>query len=342
MPDIAIHHRPGSFSDRWLEALRERGISHRVVDALRPDIIEQLEGASAFMWHFAHGLAADLLVARHILEAVAMRMHVFPNRATCWHFDDKVAQKYLLESAGAPHVRTWAFYDLDAAMSWIDQASFPKVFKLRRGSGSRNVRRIDSRDEARAVARQAFRNGFAPSGGYVGQGWKIGRALKQNQLLPFLTSLPEKVARRVRLDRFAGREIGYVYFQEFVPENTHDIRVTVVGNRAFAFTRDVRPGDFRASGSGRIVYERSRISEEFVSTAFQVCRRIGSQSMAFDFLRDASGKPLIVEVSYGYDSKPVRDCPGHWDDRLQWHEGHVWAEHAILDDVVTAVSPKVT
>ena len=38
---------------------------------------------------------------------------------------------------------------------------------------------------------------------------------------------------------------GYVYFQDFIPDNQFDTRVTVIGNRAFAFIRKVRPGDFR-------------------------------------------------------------------------------------------------
>ena len=62
--------------------------------------------------------------------------------------------------------------------------------------------------------------------------------------------------------RMAGREIGYVYFQDFIPQNNFDIRVCVVGDKAFAIKRMVRENDFRASGSGFIYYEKDHFNEE--------------------------------------------------------------------------------
>ena len=125
-----------------------------------------------------------------------------------------------------------------------------------------------------------------------------------------------------------------MYFQDFLDGNSFDTRVTIIGDRAFAFTRDVRPGDFRASGSGRVVYDGRRIHPECVKIAFEVTRRVGSQSMAFDFVMDGGGAPRIAEVSYCYDARAVYDCAGHWDARLVWHEGHVWPQDAILIDLL--------
>ena len=130
------------------------------------------------------------------------------------------------------------------------------------------------------------------------------------------------------------RERGYLYVQRFLPGNTYDIRVTVIGGRAFAFTRNVRPGDFRASGSGSIDYDRGRIDLRCVEIAHRVTRAIGSQSCAFDFALDEGGQPLILEVSYGYQAKAVFDCPGYWDEQLGWHPGHGWPQDAILDDLL--------
>jgi len=77
---IAIHHRPGSFSDRWIEFCRDHAIPHVVVNAYWTDIIDRLRRASAFLWHIAHGLPADMLMGRHVLEAAEqMGLVVFPN-----------------------------------------------------------------------------------------------------------------------------------------------------------------------------------------------------------------------------------------------------------------------
>jgi hypothetical protein len=55
--------------------------------------------------------------------------------------------------------------------------------------------------------------------------------------------------------------------------------------------------------------------------------------MAFDFLSSPGG-PLLGEISYGFQAQAVYDCAGYWDPNMQWHEGHVWPEHAIMADML--------
>jgi hypothetical protein len=135
---------------------------------------------------------------------------------------------------------------------------------------------------------------------------------------------------------------GYLYVQEFVPGNEYDIRVTVIGNRAFAFRRFNRPADFRASGSGRIDWDPRQIDEEGIRLAFRVARRLQTQSLAVDLLQH-KGRKVLTEISYTYASWAVRDCPGHWvldgdaadaTGPLSWIEGRMHPEDAIFDDFV--------
>ena len=61
---------------------------------------------------------------------------------------------------------------------------------------------------------------------------------------------------------------------------------------------------------------------------------------ADDILGDVLAKntqPMIVEVSYCYVPESVYNCPGHWDRQLNWHEGHMWPEDAILIDLLEEV-----
>jgi hypothetical protein len=61
-----------------------------------------------------------------------MGIKVFPNIHTCWHFNDKVGQKYMLESIEAPLVPSYAFYDQKEAMDWVEKTNFPGLtFKMR-------------------------------------------------------------------------------------------------------------------------------------------------------------------------------------------------------------------
>jgi hypothetical protein len=155
-----------------------------------------------------------------------------------------------------------------------------------------------------------------------------------------LRQLPLKAWHAHRRRRLWPREKGYLYFQDFLPNNTKDTRVTVIGDRAFAYTRGVRPHDFRASGSGRLNYDLGQIDIRCVELAHRYARRIGGQSMAFDFIHDRDGQPAIVEVCFGYVAKLVHDCPGHWDRHLNWHDGPMWPQDAIFSDFLHALEKR--
>jgi glutathione synthase/RimK-type ligase-like ATP-grasp enzyme len=341
---IGIHQRPSSFSDRWTQFCLEKGLSFKPLDCLATDIMHQCDGLDAVLWHWAEENPRDQLVARQIIPALEARgLIVFPNVATCWHYDDKIAQKYLLESVAAPLIPTWVFSDRPEATAWIARTNWPKVFKLRCGAGSRNVRLVHSQLEAERLCQQAFGRGFPARPGYFSDmSTRFRRVQSATMFWKRIGQVPRTLARILAFQRQVPRQRGYVYFQEFLPGNAFDTRVTIIGQRAFGFTRLNRPNDFRASGSGRPVYDPAGIDKRCVELAFRVGERLGTQSLAFDFLFDSARQPKIGEVSYCYVASAVRDCPGHWDRNLNWHEGHVWPQDAILEDLLATLPAKVS
>lgn len=317
---IAIHHRKGSFSDRWISYCEREKISYKIVNCFDSNIIEQLHGCNGLMWHHHHGHYKDVLLAKKILFALEHAgIPVFPDFRTEWHFDDKVAQKYLLEALGAPLVPSYVFYDKTEALKWAHLTTFPKVFKLKGGAGSKNVVLVQNLASCKRIIKKSFGNGFSQS--------NVKNAIKDDILRFRKTKKPinilKAIARPIIRPEFAklqSKEKGYAYFQEFVPGNTFDIRVIVIGDKAFALKRIVRENDFRASGSGKIIYDKGQINIECVKIAFDVNTKIGAQSIAYDFVFDEEKKPLIVEISYGFAPAAYDLCEGYWDSTLQWHE----------------------
>lgn len=331
---IAIHNRPDSWSVKWLEYCRSHEIDHEVVNCYDCNIMTTLRRFDGLLWHFDHWLGEDLLMARHVVRAAEqMGLAVFPNTATCWHFDDKLAQKYLLESVGAPLVPTYAFFHESDALEWLRGAAYPLVAKLRRGAGSYNVRLLRDYAHAARYCSRAFGRGFSPVPGYLADvGTKVRKVSSPGDFMRGLRRLPGYFRAVLHGKRSLPCEKGYALFQEFLCGNTFDTRIAVVGSRAWGFTRNVRQGDWRASGSGSIDYDLRRIDMECVRTAFATTGAIGAQSMCFDFVRGAGGKPFMVEISYAYQNDAIYKCEGYWDPELRWHEGRMWPEHAILND----------
>ena len=324
MEKIAICHHPGYFSDRWIQYCQENGIDYKIVNPYQNDIMSQLSDCTAFMWQYGQTNYKDMIFAKSLMASLEQRgMKVFPNVATGWHFDDKVAQKYLLESIGAPLVPTYVFYTKEEALSWVREVSFPKVFKLKGGAGASNVKLAHTRKEAEKLIKQAFGSGFRQ------YRWKehfreeLRRYKMGKQQLRGVVKTVCMALRKypTELDHYQGKEIGYVYFQDFIPNNTYDIRICIVGDKAFALKRMTRKDDFRASGSGMIIYDRTQIDERCVQIAFAVNEKLQAQSIAYDFVFDQSNQPLIVEISYGYAVKAYDYCEGYWSSDMQWHNG---------------------
>jgi glutathione synthase/RimK-type ligase-like ATP-grasp enzyme len=335
---IALHVSELGFYNSWRSYCEKENIAFKTVNCYANDIIHQLKGCDALMWHHSQGNAKDLVIAKQILFALEHTgFKVFPNFKTNWHFDDKAGQKYLLERAGAALVPSNVFYDKLEALAWAEKSNFPKVFKLRGGAGSSNVKLANSKSEARSLINKAFGNGFANYDAYGSlkerfRKWRLGKTNAVDVLKGLVRFIHPPQSSKV-----AGRQVGYAYFQDFIPNNNSDTRIIVIGDKAFALKRYTRKGDFRASGSGDFGYDKELFDERCVRIAFDLTRKLALQVGAFDFVFDEENRPLVVEVSYGYVMEVYYPCPGYWDNDLHWHTGQFNHEGWMVDELVKSI-----
>jgi glutathione synthase/RimK-type ligase-like ATP-grasp enzyme len=268
-------------------------------------------------------------IARRLLPVIEgqLGLTVYPDQKTCWHYDDKIAQAYLLRAAGIPTPRSWVWFDREQAVAWARQAGYPLVLKLASGAGSRNIRLVNSVDEAIGWIELLFVAGVPclDRQWHLPPGWD--RLSSGTRLL--LKGDPPDPPWELNKD--------YVLFQEFLPGNDFDTRVTIIGDRAFGFRRFNRPGDFRASGSGDIDWDPEKVSSDFIHLAFKVASLLGLQSCAVDGLR-RHGEAVVGEISYAFASWAVEACPGHWDSKLDWHPGRMWPEEAQVADFLSRLN----
>src|SRR5690554_2438580 len=333
---IAIHHRPGSFSDRWIAYCQKQGIDYKVVNAFDSDIIQQVNGCDAFMWHHHHAQFKDVLTAKRILFALEHAgIKVFPDFKTGWHFDDKVAQKYLLEAIDAPLVPSYVFYDKQEALSWAESTDYPKVFKLKGGSGSSNVRLVKNFHESKRLIKKAFGKGFPQTDRFYSFKEHI-RRVKEGK--SGLIGVLKAIGRLFILPAFAkqqSHERGYVYFQDFIENDGFDIRTTVMNNRAIAFKRLTRRNDFRASGSGDVIFEYENLDKEYISLAFSIAKKLNSRSVAMDFVKSKTGEIKLIEISYGFTADGYEEAfAGYWDSKINWNEEQFNPQEWMLEVLI--------
>lgn len=316
---IAIQE--GGFSERWIKYCNRNQIDYIIVNAYDSYIIDKVKGCDAFMWHHHHADYKDVLFAKQLIYSLeSIGVKCFPNFHTVWHFDDKVGQKYLLEAIGAPLVPSYVFYTKKDAMEWIRNTSFPKVFKLRGGAGASNVKLAYTAKDARRFVKKSFGKGFSQFNrlSYLKErfrGWREGR----DSFSGVLKGLG-RLFITTDFDKMHAREKGYSYFQDFIPNNDTDYRVKVVNGNCWAFQRKVRKNDFRASGSGQLIFDNTQIPLDLVKSAQDTARLLQLQSVAFDYIYDkVRNRFLIVEMSYGFGYDEYECRNGYWDSNCVFH-----------------------
>ena len=318
---------------RFETILDYNGIEHIRLDANDSDFWEQVSKLDLFIYWWGHPYneRQKALTLIPIVEN-ELKVRCLPNMRTCWMYDDKIRQYYLLNQHGFPIAPCRIFWDRKKALDWLKNVQLPVVFKLKGGAGSTNVILVESKALGRKLIRKMFRSGMK-SGQVL---WGTAR-WKDFDLKMTIRRLGGAVLRRLNpFCTLPGWEHhkNYILFQQFLPNNDYDTRVTVIGDRAFAFRRLNRPNDFRSSGSGRIEHGIDEIDMKFVAKAFEISKAMNFQSMAYDWLYDENGDVGFCEISYGYLDTAIYDCPGYWDSSLNWHEGHFWPQYCLLVDAL--------
>lgn len=334
---VGINKKPfkgyNSFLCRFETILDYNKIEHLRLETSDPDFWDQVPKLDLFIYWWGHAYNERQL-ALTILPVIEEELGVscLPDMRTCWSYDDKIREYYLLNKYGFPIIPCWIFWDMTRALAWLDNAKLPVVFKLKGGAGSSNVVLVDKKSLGKKLIRRMFRGGMK-SGGVL---WGSTR-WKDFNIKMMVRHLGGTILRRLNpFCSLPGRELhkNYVLFQKFLPNNEYDTRVNIIGDRAFAFRRLNRPNDFRSSGSGRIDHDVTKINMKFIAKAFEISKAMKFQSMAYDFLYDEDGEPAFCEISYTYVDFVVHDCPGYWDSELNWHEGNFWPQYCMLVDVL--------
>ena len=338
---IAIHNKPSGFHPRWIDYCEQQKIPYKLVNCYSSNIIQDLRDCDALLWHHSQSDPKDILVAKQILFALEHSgFKVFPDFHTGWHFDDKVGQKYLFEALELPAVPSYVFLEKKTAMAWIESATFPKIFKLRGGAGSANVKMVRSSKNARQLVRRSFGKGFSQYEAWSNLKERVRKFRNGKTDIKDIIKGIIRIGYEPKYSKIKGKERGYVYFQDFIPNLDCDYRLMIIDNKAFGIKRFVRENDFKASGSGNLSYDPLNFSEEMLKNAFQIAKKLKSSSCILDFII-FDKTPYLIEMSYGFPmTNFADDCPGYWDHNLEWHEEKFNPQGWMIDTLLKDLNEK--
>ena len=320
----------------YLDILDYNKISYVLVDSGDLYFWEKIRNADLFIFKWGHDHHSQQ-IAHTILPIIESTLGIpcFPNLATCWHYDDKIKQYFLLDQSGFPVIPSYVFWDKTTALSWINKHhNFPLVFKLRNGAGSFSVFLVRNQAQATRFIRRLFGRGIKQSAIPVQH---LARTFNYDfrKIIRYYTVALRNHYINKEKNVYWLRHKNYIYFQDFMPNNGWDTRVTTAGLRAHAFRRFNRRNDFRASGSNQWDISPEHIDLRMIRIALDVSRYFGFQAMAYDFVYDQNHEPKIGEMSYLYGGAGFPDfMNGYWDENLTWYSGRYWPQYFELKDIL--------
>jgi glutathione synthase/RimK-type ligase-like ATP-grasp enzyme len=325
-----------NWSIPWVEYCKENKLDHEIVNPYENEVIKKLMEFDIVLWHYSNYSFKDMLMAKNIL--FTMEEHgkkVFPSFKDAWHFDDKLAETYLLESINAPIPKSYYYYDSKSLEADINNLSFPIIAKLRNGSGSHNVKMLKSKQELYSYSKKMFTSGISSAPSLL---YKASSNIKSSKSIKTFINRAKRIPEFLRSLSNAKKfniERGYVYLQEFIPNDGYDLKIVVVGNKLSFIGRNIREGEFRASGGGDLFYDRNRITKDVIDSAFKTSDALGFQCMGYDYVVNTeTQKGIIIEISYGFSHQALLSAGGYFDRNGEWHNEPLNVPEDVLKNIM--------
>jgi len=320
--------KKNGFLKRYLSVLDYNNVKRIILDIDQNDFWDQIKNCSLVIYRWGH-YDADRQIAQIILPIIENHLNIkcFPDQATCWHFDDKIKQYYLMQVHNFPFIKSEIAWSKKKAFEILRNSEYPIVFKLKTGAGAKNVKLLRNQRSGKKRIKKLFGRGIRPN--------EIDR--NKIDLIRESRHLGAKIYRKIKgtdYNDIWNIEKNYFMLQKFLPNNRFDIRITTIGNRAFGFRRFNRENDFRASGSGNINYDHKEIDLRCVSIALEISNKLKFQSMAYDFLLNEKKEPEFCEISYTFNDRAIFNCEGFWNKELEFIKGKYWPQYLQLIDLL--------
>lgn len=208
-----------------------------------------------------------------VLYPLHLRNVLLPSYELFRCHEDKAFQEVVRRGIGLGRPGGLLFGSLRELEQHRDSLDFPCVLKLPAGFGSSSVWRVDSYNQCCELIRKLFSA-------------RVSLARKTVRGLKWLLRLESTSMDRV------GGPVGRFVIQDFIPQLEHDWKVLVFGDRYYALKRLVRTGDFRASGSGRLVFARP--SDMLLDFARDCKERLNTPFASLDIVESEDGRDFFL------------------------------------------------
>ncbi|WP_250658240.1 ATP-grasp domain-containing protein [Alkalimarinus coralli] len=203
--------------------------------------------------------------------------------------ENKLFQELHKDRLGIATPKSWLLGSVEDIEYLINNGlQFPVIAKLPHGFGSSTVSKVDNIDELKKYANEHL----VPT------------------IKPRKNIFKYKEAIKKYTDKYPMRT-GSIVLQEFIPAQTHDWKVLVIGNKVFSLKRYTRKNDFRASGSGNFSGDETP-PIELVDFAYGIKKKLNAPWVSLDIIESNNGYLVIEYQSIHFGPYTVTASKKHF------------------------------
>lgn len=221
-----------------------------------------------------------------VMYFINKKCRILPSYDILMSHENKGFQELLRTEIGFGNLRGNYFFDIDDSI-----LSIPKVLKSVSGSGSSGVFLVRDKDDLVDIRKKHF------------------EATKKRKIINLQRRVRSK-SNKFSIYNYRHKGFNRFVEQDFIPDLTYDFKVLVFGDRYYSLKRNIREGDFRASGSN--LFEHIKPSIEVLDYAKYIFGQINNPYASLDIAQSASGCHLIEFQGTNFSPGTLLKAPSRY------------------------------
>lgn len=227
---------------------------------------------------------------KDIMYLVSKKCVIVPNLDALMAHENKGFQQLYRSFHGFGNLEGKYFYDIDDAPK-----QYPFVYKSVTGAGSSGVKLINNNNDLQEV-RSYFKTGL------------------KRRLIKYI--------RKIHLSKQEYAIYSYRYkatrlsvSQEFIPDLKGDYKILIFGKKFFVLKREVRSGDFKASGSGIFTFPgKDEVPDRLLNFSKSVFDKLDVPYVSMDIADSNSECHLIEYQATNFGPYTLVNSPGYFQE----------------------------
>ncbi|MGM8898526.1 MULTISPECIES: ATP-grasp domain-containing protein [unclassified Psychrobacter] len=226
------------------------------------------------------------LYLRDVMYFINKKCRIIPSYDILMSHENKGFQELYRTELGFGNLKGNYFFDIDDC-----NLPLPKVLKTVSGSGSSGVFLVKNEKDLLDIKKKHF------------------NVSNKRKVIKFQRKIKLQ-AEEFSIYNYRHKGFNRFVEQDFIPNLTNDFKILVFGDRYYSLKRNIKEGDFRASGSG--LFEHVKPPKETLDYAKSIFDEMNNPYASLDIAQSPDGCHLIEFQGTNFSPGTLLKAPSRY------------------------------